>query len=104
MPRLENWSIVYTDSPFTAPELRVGRLEGIIFNDERERENLQGQPFEDGAKVVTSKIQNIDYENGTVQTRNTLYELGEINPDFVIYLRENDAMTEEIEVFINRNK
>jgi hypothetical protein len=56
MPKIEKWFF------------SNGSLCGFIYNDNR---------FPDGTPVTTSKVIKYDEENNTVQTRNTLYELGE---------------------------
>lgn len=42
---------------------------GIISNDKR---------FDDGTEVKTSYIVNIDIANKTLQTKNTLYRMGDL--------------------------
>lgn len=55
MSRLENWS-------------EYGKcVVGEIFGDNR---------FPDGSFITTSEVKTLDREAKTLQTRNTLYELG----------------------------
>jgi hypothetical protein len=70
MPRLENWSVIsYASSPYQAPELGTPVLYGEVFGHPR---------FDDGHRVHTSFI--VGKRGDNVQTNNTLYELGEIDP------------------------
>lgn len=56
MPILKHWKV----------DLKRNIIIGDIYEDDR---------FEDGTTVYTSTIINADFEQGIVQTRNTLYEL-----------------------------
>ena len=46
-------------------------IKGEIYNDSKER-------FEDGALIRTSSVRNIDFIQGVVETRNSIYNL-EVN-------------------------
>lgn len=54
-PRLENWTITN------------GFMVGAVFEDDR---------FPSGKQIVTTLIQDIDFEKRSVKTTNTLYRLG----------------------------
>lgn len=41
---------------------------GDVYNDSKNR-------FKDGSSILTSKVKNIDFENGKVETQNTVYNL-----------------------------
>jgi hypothetical protein len=58
MPRLENWREMF------------GSVCGNIYDDEKGR-------WEDGTYIHTSQIVNINYVKRELQTRNTVYTLGE---------------------------
>ena len=73
---IENWSVVDNNSPYTAPEARVIRLCGFI-KDER---------WPDGNEVSTSRILSVD--GNKVETRNTIYILGEADPGFVKFCED----------------
>jgi hypothetical protein len=75
--KIENWSTGNCDSnPFLAPEITGIHLRGQVY----------GHPGKtDGAWVKTSRIQSI---NGKmIETLNTIYELGEPNPDFLKWMK-----------------
>ena len=38
-------------------------------------ETVDDDRFKNGTRVQTSKVLNIDFENGVAETRNTIYEL-----------------------------
>lgn len=60
MPRLEQWRICSYDN---------SRLTGIIHDDEVLR-------FDDGTKITTSSIVELNEKEGYCQTKNTRYVLG----------------------------
>lgn len=75
--RIECWSAMEsTNDPFVAPELKNIRLRGRVF----------GHPVKkDGDLVKTSYIQGV---NGKlVYTMNTVYELGEVDPEFLKWMK-----------------
>lgn len=84
MPFLQNWSLRYigefNDNLYLAPELRTLSLHGEVYNDEKGR-------FKDGEVVTTSHIMNID--GRVVTTRNTVYTLGDVDPNYVAWHKEN---------------
>lgn len=70
--RLENWAVVYSGSPYQAPELQIPRLVGNVF----------GHPsFEDGEMVTTSSIKRKDGEC-IVTNSGSYYTLGGIDPEY----------------------
>ncbi len=83
MPRLENWSVVVNNKPFTAPELLNKRLNGEIHDDEKNR-------FENGTKITTSPIIKFDLKNKTAQTHNTQYVLGIPSEDYLKWMKDNN--------------
>lgn len=82
MPRLENWSIVGDFNPYQAPECRVRQLNGEIYDDEMGR-------FEDGRRIISSRIMELDIINNFAQTRNTKYILGKMSDDYAEWLEFN---------------
>jgi len=76
--RLENWSTTGSDDPYQPPEHQTRRLQGNVYNHPR---------FNDGRSIRTSSIVSID--GGTVTTKNSVYTLGEPDPRFVEWCREN---------------
>jgi hypothetical protein len=69
MPRLESWSIVGDNDPYTAPELRAMHLQGLVYDH---------SGFDDGHTIVTSPI--LGKANGRVVTKSgSAYELGAVD-------------------------
>ena len=92
MPRLKNWSIRdggYYGAYFALfnPEDK-NRISGDIYNDEKLR-------FEDGEKITTSLINEIDFKNKVAQTLYTKYELGEVDSEYIKWLVENGYNTDD---------
>lgn len=82
MIRLEGWSMIYDPNPYLPPEVKVGRLVGAAY----------GHPsFEDGDRIVSSPIVEINVRKGFAKTRSgSEYILGRPNPDWVEWLKENE--------------
>lgn len=79
MPRLENWSIVstQTNESYIAPEYRKRHLVGEVFDH---------PVFWNGKEIETSSIQQA--EGKVVVTRTgTRYELGQPDPNYLDWLR-----------------
>ncbi|HEY1810160.1 MAG TPA: hypothetical protein VGG42_16470 [Acidobacteriaceae bacterium] len=75
--RIENWSVVSSVIYDGYCELEPGRrLTGDVLAHSQLRNGL----------IYTSAIQNIDRHSGLVETRNTIYELGQINPEYERWL------------------
>ncbi len=71
--RIENWSVVSSVIYDGYCELEPGRrLTGDVLAHSHLRNGL----------IYTSAILNVDRRSGLVETRNTLYELGQINPEY----------------------
>jgi hypothetical protein len=71
--RIENWSVVSSVIYDGYCELEPGRrLTGDVLAHSHLRNGL----------IYTSAIQNIDRRRGLVETRNTIYELGDVSPDY----------------------
>lgn len=87
MPRLENWSVIFdeSDNEFMAPECKKKRLQGYVYD--------RGG-FDDGRLVRTSSIQSLDLKNNVAVTRNTKYQLGEVDKDYLKWL-ENCGLSLE---------
>lgn len=76
MPKIENWSIGNSQSV-------IGQyLIGKVYGHEK---------IEDGRFVRTSYIKDIDIENSKIETRNTVYELGQMSEDFKEHLKRNNV-------------
>jgi hypothetical protein len=71
--RIENWSVVSSVIYDGYCELEPGRrLTGDVLGHTQLRNGL----------IYTSAIMSIDRRGGLVETRNTIYELGEVSPDY----------------------
>jgi hypothetical protein len=69
--KLECWSVVCYLPPYQAPEQGIGLLRGIVFNHPKKK---------DREVILTSTVKG-KRENKIV-TCNTVYELGEVNPQY----------------------
>lgn len=70
--KIEKWSIVTKSSPYTAPEMIVGRLHGAVYGHQR---------FHDGEIITTSPIMGNDGE--LIITKSlSKYELGVVDPEY----------------------
>ena len=76
--RLENWSTTGFNDPYQPPELQTLRLQGQVYGH---------HVFEDGERIGTSDMVSVD--GNTVTTRNSVYTLGQPDPKFVEWCREN---------------
>lgn len=80
MVKLENWSVTYSlEDCYVAPELRGGALLGTCYGHPKHK---------DGSVVKTSQIKKA--MGKIVQTRNTIYELGSPDPDYLEWLENHD--------------
>ena len=70
--KINNWSIIQDDDPFTAPEFRKRRLQGIV----------TGHPnIDDGEHATTSSIVSNAGKKITTSS-GSVYELGAVDPDY----------------------
>ena len=76
--KLENWSIIRSYDSYKPPEAQPAVLIGMCYGHPR---------LPDGEKIKTSAIQEFISKN-EVRTQNTVYILGEIDPQYKEY-REN---------------
>lgn len=75
--RIENWAVVSSVIYDGYCELEPGRrLTGDVLAHNQLRNGL----------IFTSAIQSVDRRSGLVETRNTIYELGEVNPEYEQWL------------------
>lgn len=96
MPKLKNWlfangmGLVVEPKIIEGNEVERTRLLGYIFDDKRYNPNhlLGGGEFEDGHRVITSPVEEINLEEGYVITRSgTKYEFdGPANSDYEEWL------------------
>ena len=75
--RIECWSTIEEqNNPFLPPEVKDLRIRGRVY----------GHPGQiDGSLIKTSRIQSI--QGKVIYTLNTLYELGEPDPDFIKWMK-----------------
>jgi hypothetical protein len=77
---LENWAVVDSVVSHSYQELRLGKhLTGTILGPA----NLPDANF-----IFTSPIVGVDNDKGVVQTRNTIYQLGEASDEYKTWDRE----------------
>ena len=81
--KLENWKIVTVD-PYgngcTAPEQMIPCFVGNVYGDSRR---------EDGKAIRTSQIKVLDPSLKLAATRNSVYELGEPDKEWLEWLTQN---------------
>lgn len=91
MFKLENWSTVSVDNEtnrYTPPEAKSVYLNGEIYGNPR---------FTDGNRITTTRIVKID--GNLVETYSgSKYELGEPDPKFVEYCKNNNLYVPTKEV------
>jgi len=83
--KLEEWFLNWLRDTYDAPERMEKTLVGNVF----------GHPkFEDGSKIETSPIREIDGKR--IHTQNgDVYLLGEIKPDYLRWLTEEGIVYDE---------
>lgn len=80
--RIENWSVVSSVIYDGYCEMEPGRrLTGAVLGHSHLRNGL----------IFTSAILNVDRHSGLVETRNTVYELGEVNPDYQRWMEARES-------------
>ena len=79
MAKLEDWSICNaSESLYLAPELRSYVLQGVVYGHPKKT---------DGSLIRTSDI--VAAKGRTVETLNTLYELGSPSVDYLAWLEKH---------------
>ena len=76
MIRLENWSLVCANpDPYQPPEAQVQSMHGNVYGHAR---------FQDGDEITTTPIKRINVVDASllVHTRNSVYELGSVDPQY----------------------
>lgn len=72
--RIENWSVGPASmDPYKAPELQLPAIYGKVYGHPKR---------EDGSQIKTSYIVDTDAETQTVKTKNSVYEIGEVDPEY----------------------
>lgn len=87
--KIENWSVISygVAEPWEGEEV-VSVLVGLVVGHKK---------ISDGTEIVTSPLRMISYRNSTAKTRNTVYELGQPNPNFLAFLQEKGFSIEQYE-------
>ena len=81
--RIENWSVVSSVVFDGYRNLVPGeRLTGNVLGHANLRNGL----------IYTSEILSVDRRNGFVETRNTIYELGEVDPEYEQWLSTQEGV------------
>lgn len=96
--KIEQWGTVRDDSdPYKAPEIRPMYLTGHIPNHPARGEIKQ---------ATTTRIVKLDIAGKQIETRNSIYELGEAHPDFIKVVKPGTKLHEEMIAggFINEVK
>lgn len=101
MPKLKNWCFTNGSCAPVKPEIIEGgemeqtRLIGYVFDDSRydPQDWFSGRAFEDGHRIVTSPVREINLEEGYVKTRSgTKYELdGPMNEEYAKWLKTEEG-------------
>jgi hypothetical protein len=74
MVMIENWAVVRSGAYAAYEQLVPGNiLTGKVFGHEK---------MPDGKAIFTSPIISVDSNQGIIETRNTLYQLGEASEDY----------------------
>ena len=77
--RIEDWSTTSSGQDHVHPELRDRSLHGKVY----------GHPSFDGGECITSSsLVSMDLKNKLAESRNTIFELGAIDPEFEKYCEE----------------
>ena len=91
--KIEGWSMsMGLSSPYDAPELAALILMGDVVDHPR---------FEEGEHVRTSSVIGIDLPNKIVETKNTIYILGEPDSGFIEWLDERGQTLDDYPVTLN---
>jgi hypothetical protein len=77
--RLENWSVGSSATEYSAPETIYEFLCGEVYSHPK---------FTDGDKIRTSQLIELSVQEKRGVTQNTIYELGEPDPDYVQWCKE----------------
>lgn len=78
--KIDNWSIIGNNNPYLAPELRSIFLHGIVDDHPRLGKNIKMT----SSRIVTAEGLTITTKSGSV------YELGNVDPKYLEYLKENN--------------
>ena len=91
MPFLNDWSVISSGTPYTAPEVTYGCLSGTLTEDFRN--------FHAGAKIKTSRIMTLDLIQMVATTKKgTIYSLGIISQTWLDWLKENNLKIEDYQL------
>lgn len=81
MARLENWSVIGPQDPYTPPEIASKHLCGEVYG--------HPDPYHYDRKLITtSKIVKVEGRTITTLT-GTVYTLGNVDPKYAKYVRED---------------
>ncbi len=79
--RLENWFFSTQDSPYTPPEYATRSICGEVYGS---------RTFNDGDRVTTSVVIELDELNKTITTKSgSKYELGKPDSKWVDWVKKN---------------
>jgi hypothetical protein len=81
--RIEDWAVVPSPNTASYQDLRPGNLlVGKVFGHPR---------INEGAFIFSSPILSLDVNHKAVETRNTVYRLGEASRDYKAWAQETGA-------------
>jgi hypothetical protein len=76
--RLENWHCFVPVNPYLPPETLALCLRGEVYDHPH---------YPDGDRIRTSRVLSVEGKN--ITTQNTVYVLGEIDPEYKKWIDEN---------------
>ncbi len=86
LPRIENWSLGFSvaeGNRYTPPERQAQSLEGYVYNHPTHK---------DGQYIRTSRIIQLNIEEGWVKTVYSTYLLGKPSAEYQKFLNERAAI------------
>jgi hypothetical protein len=81
--KLENWAVV--------PERRTGEYQELQPGNALVGKAFGHPRIQEGTVVFTSPILSFDNETKIVETRNTSYCLGQVSPDYNLWVKRRTA-------------
>lgn len=78
IPVIENWSLESESDFYKAPELKRMQICGKVYNH---------PDANDGKTIKTSFVKSV--KGKIVHTRNSVYQLGEVDPNYKKWVEEN---------------
>jgi len=87
MSKINNWSLIHRRFELISPvETNVFRITGDYLKEDDDIAGLT---------LLTSPVVSYDSVNNTIQTMNTLYNLGTMSKTFEKYMKDNNLTIED---------